>query len=653
LSPDGRWIAYTRGSNLFGYDLETSVEHQYTTDGSDRVYNGWASWVYYEEIFGRPSRHAAFWWSPDSSRIAFMRFDESNVPLFPIYHAGGQRGTLEEQRYPKAGDPNPLVAVGVVRVDGGPVVWMDFDRQADHYLAWPSWTPDSRILTVQWMNRGQDTIRLYNCDTDTGKKAQIFEEVQTGWVEFFKDLYQFRDGSGFLLRSNADGWDHLYLYAADGALRKRLTSGSWRVSSIATVDEANGVVYFMGRPGKSWDEQLMRVGLDGTGVEQLTRGEGVHAVEVAPGGAYFIDAVSTVSTPPRMTLHRGDGTPVRVLADARTSSAGQYAWGKAELFTIPSGDGYELPAFWVLPPDFNPARRYPVLFTVYGAPDAGRVHNTWLGLQPHYWAQRGIITISVDHRGSGHFGKKGTALMHRSLGRWEMADLIAAATWLRSKPFVAGDRIGITGSSYGGYTTMMALTYGAGHFNFGQAVSGVTDWKLYDSIYTERYMDAPAENPDGYRNGAVLTWIDRYTGGLRITHGAVDENVHLQNSLQVVERLTTNNKPFELMLYPDSRHTFEFAQHAHAMQEQHDFWMRTLLAADPGPGNQQPGNWEPGTGEPGTRSREPGTRDRGFLLFEPPARPTRPMGHRVTAALPAHPPYSLRTPRPTYPHHSP
>lgn len=577
FSPDGKWVAYTREHNLYAYDLENSVEHQYTTDGSSTVYNGWASWVYYEEILGRASQYAAFWWSPDSSRLAFMRFDDSPVPVFPIYHADGQHGVLEQQHYPKAGDPNPYVKMGVVKVAEGRIVWMDFAERADHYIAWPFWTADSRTLTVQWMNRGQDTIRFYSCDPETGTKASIFEEKQPSWVRFFEDIYYFKDGSGFLLRTDVDGWDHLYHYGNDGKLKKRLTSGNWAVTSIERVDEARGLVYFMGRPKKTWDAHLMRVRLDGAGLEQLTQEEGAHRVQVSPAGRYFIDTVSTVSTPTAIYLYQSDGKLVRKLGDAKSKVTEEYAWGKAELFTIPSGDGFDLPAYWVLPVNFDPGKKYPVIFSIYGGPDAGTVRNSWLGLQAHYWAQRGVITISVDHRGSGHFGKKGTALMHRNLGKWEMADLAAAVKWLKTKSFVAQDKIGITGSSYGGYTTLRALTCDADYFNFGQAGSSVTDWKLYDSVYTERYMDTPSENPEGYKEGAVLTCAERYRGGLRITHGTIDDNVHMQNSVQVIDWLTRNNKRFELMIYPDSRHGIQASQRAHLMREMHDFWVRNLL----------------------------------------------------------------------------
>ncbi|MBI2220522.1 MAG: S9 family peptidase [Acidobacteria bacterium] len=578
FSPDGRWVAYTRGNNLFAFDLEKTVEHQYTDDGSETILNGYSSWVYMEEILGRGTAHAAFWWAPDSTKLAFMRFDDSPVPVFPIYHSAGQHGELERQRYPKAGDPNPYVQVGIVSVNDGKTVWTDFDPKADHYLAWPFWTPDSRTLTVQWVNRGQDTIRFYNCDAATGKKQQIYEEKQPAWVDFYQDLYYFQDGSGFLLRSPLDGWEHLYHYSNDGTLKRRLTEGEWRVDSIARVDEKNGWIYFMARPqNATWDLQLMRVKVDGTGLQRLTRTDGTHGVRLSTDGSHYIDTFSNITTPQQMALYSADGTLVRKLGDARAAAGPPIAWGKGELFTIPSGDGFNLPAYWVLPPSFDAQRRHPVIFSIYGGPDSGTVRNAFPNLQAHYWAQRGVITISVDHRGSGHFGKKGVFLMHRRLGQWEMRDLATAVDWLRARSFIAADRIGITGGSYGGYTTMMALTNAAGKFNYGQAGSPVTAWELYDSVYTERLMDTPAENPEGYKSGAVLTYIDRYQGGLRITHGTIDDNVHMQNSLQVIDWLTTHNKPFEVMLYPGSRHGLQMSQRPHANRESHDFWVRHLL----------------------------------------------------------------------------
>jgi len=577
FSPDGKMLAYTRGNDLFAYDLAAGLERQLTADGSDTILNGHASWVYMEEILGRSGAYRAFWWSPDSARLVYLRFDDAPVPQFPLYRADGQHGELEMQRYPKAGDPNPTVQAGVVSVADGKTVWLDFDPKADRYLAFPTWTPDSKAVVVQWMNRGQDTIRLYSCDPATGAKTQLHEEKQGSWVEFYEDLKLLADGR-FLLRSSVDGWDHLYLHAPDGSLERRLTSGAWRVTGIEAADEKGGWVYLSGRPKRSWDSALLRVRIDGTGLQTLTPEDGVHRVRVSPSGAFFTDTFSTIKEPSRMTLRAANGALVRALGDTRTEAMAEYAWGKPELFTVFSGDGFDLPVSWVLPPDFDETRQYPVLMSIYGGPDAATVFNSWPGVQSHYWAQRGVITVRADHRGSGHFGKKATALMHRNLGKWEMADYGAVAAWLRNRPFVAKDRIGITGGSYGGYVTLMAMTAGAPAFNVGQASASVSDWRLYDSVYTERYMDTPSENPDGYKQGAVLTHVEKYVGGLKITHGTMDDNVHMQNSIQVVDWLVSHNKSFELMLYPNSRHGYVAAQRPHSTRETHDFWARTLLA---------------------------------------------------------------------------
>ncbi len=579
LSPDGRVLAYTRGGNLFSYDLVNRLERQLTADGGDTIRNGYASWVYYEEILGRASNYRAFWWSPDGTRLAFLRFDESPVPVFPIYRADGQHGTLEQHRYPKAGDPNPLVRAGVVSATGGTVTWLAFPPDADHYLAWLSWTRDGSKVLVQWMNREQDTIRVLHGDPRTGATAVLFEERQSAWVNWFEDLTPLASGD-LLVRSDVDGWDHLYLHGPDGTRKRQLTRGTWRVRQILHVDEVVGVVLVLAQPGaigRTWNTEVRAVRLDGSGETTITSAPGTYQVRVAPDGRHFLATRSSVTDPPVLALHRADGTVVREIAWARTDATASYAWGRAELFTIPSGDGFDLPALWVLPPDFDRRKTYPVLLAVYGGPDAGTVRNAWASAQAHYWAQRGVIWMAIDHRGSGHHGKEGVALMHRALGRWEMHDYGKAAEWLRAQPFVARGRIGITGGSYGGYTTLLALTRGAPAFDVGLASAPVTDWRLYDTVYTERYMDRPSDNPEGYRDGSVLTWIDRYQGGLRLTHGTIDDNVHLQNSLQVIDWLTEHDRPFELMLYPDSRHGVQASQRKHAAREAHDFWVRTLL----------------------------------------------------------------------------
>jgi len=577
LSPDSKYLAYTRANNLYAFDLDSGLEYQITADGSETVYNGWASWVYFEEILGRGSRYAAFWWSPDSRKIAFLRFDDRPVPIFPIFRSTGVHGELENQRYPKSGDPNPKVKLGIVALPDNKVVWADFDENADHYVAWPFWLPASDRLAVQWMNRGQDNIKIFSVDPKTGGKEEILDEKQAAWVEFFEDLHFFKDGSGFLLRSDVDGWRHLYSYDLKGKLRARLTEGSWQVAGISLVDEKNKWVYFSANEEKSTETGLYRVRFDGQGLEHLSKEPGSHFCQVSPGGSYFLDMSTSVEHPSRQDLFRSDGTRVRNVDSSESPALKEYALAKKELFTIPTEDGYSLPAYWILPPDFDEAKKYPVVFTVYGGPGAPTVSNSYPPVPWLYLAQEGIIVLSVDHRGSGHFGKKGAALMHRSLGKWEMNDLSQAVKWLRQKPFVDAAKIGITGGSYGGYTTCLALTYGADYFTHGIASSSVTDWKLYDSVYTERYMDTPAENKEGYEFGSVMTHAKNLKGVLFLEHGDMDDNVHMQNTVQLIDALMEQDKNFEYMVFPNQRHGFGGKKRENANRRHVDFWFKHLL----------------------------------------------------------------------------
>ena len=577
LSPDGKRAAYTRDHNLYSFDIENGVEYQLTADGSDTLYNGWASWVYYEEILGRGSRYRAFWWSPDSQKIAFLQFDDSPVPIFPITRARGQHGELEKERYPKPGDPNPYVKLGVVSSTGGDIVWADVKEKADHYVAFPIWLPDSSRLTFQWMNREQDNIKIYAMDLDTGKKKEIYDEKQSSWVDFFSSLYFFTDGSGFLLNSDKDGWSHNYYYDLEGNLIKRLTEGEWSASRPSLVDTKNKRIFFSGRKGAMTDSHFFVVNLDGSELKQLTKEAGSHRANISTGGSYYIDSFSNTTTPTKMDLYGTDGKHIKSLGDSRTALMDEYNLAKKELFTIPTEDGWDLPASWVLPADFDKSKKYPVIFSIYSGPGSGSVSNSPASLTHQYFAQEGIITIAVDHRGSGKFGKKGMALMHRSLGKWEMHDLIEAVKWLHKQSFIDKDKIGITGGSYGGYATCMALTYGADYFTHGYARSSVTAWELYDSVYTERYMDRPFENKEGYAFGSAMTHAKNFKGVLFMAHGEMDDNVHMQNTIHLISKLMDEGKQFGFMIYPNQRHGFGGRTRAHSNRHYVDFWFEHFL----------------------------------------------------------------------------
>jgi dipeptidyl-peptidase-4 len=577
LSPDGNFVAFTRNNDLYAIDLTTGKEYRYTKDGSNVIYNGWASWVYFEEILGRSSRYRAFWWSPDSKKLGFYRFNDASVPLFPLFNHLGVHGSLENTRYPEPGDPNPEVRIGIVSVNDGGVVWADFNEQADQYFGMPFWTAEGRQFFVQWMNRRQDTLRIFSVDPATGKTNAIYTEYQPSWVEWFTSINFLKGNSGFVLKTDKDGWSHLYVHSMDGALKNRLTSGRWSVVDLKQIDDDAGKVYFTARKEASTRIDLYSVHLDGSGLERSTSGEFNHSVDVSTKGSYFIDNYTNASTPSRMALCRNSGKRVRDLGDSKTKAFEDCLTARSKLFHIKTPDGYELPALWTLPTDFDSTKKYPVLFSVYGGPNSMNVSDSWGGIREQWLSLEGVIQFSVDHRGSGHFGKDGVALMYRNLGKWEMIDYIEAVKWLRRQSFVDSTRICITGGSYGGYVTCMALTAGADYFTHGIAGSSVTDWLLYDSHYTERYMGLPSENPEGYKNGSVLTYADKYRGMLRIVHGTTDDNVHMQHILQLVDTLEDLNKNFELMIYPNGRHGWGGAKAVHDRNETYRFYYKYLI----------------------------------------------------------------------------
>lgn len=578
LSPDGLKIAYTKKGDLFVFNTVAKKETRFTTDGSDIIFNGYASWVYYEEILGRRSRYKAFWWSPDSSRIVFMRFDQEKVPVFTLFRAKGDYGSLEQTRYPKPGYPNPTVKLAVALLKSGSVNWIDYNDPNEHYLAFPKWNKNASKIFFQWMNRDQDHIKIYCYETASGKLEQVYEEKQPTWVEFFEggDFYILKNDD-LLIRSSRDGWYHIYYISQKTGMRQ-ITSGEWTVNGIERIDEKRKIIYFGARKEDSTQYDFYRTGFDGKKIKRLTQFPGSHSVTVSPKGRYFIDRYSSLSTPTRIDIRDNRGRLVRKVADSYSPVIEQYKLAKPELFRVKTDDGYHLPVTWTLPPDLDKTgktRKYPVVFIIYGGPGASSVRNSYgRGTERFFLAQEGIISVSADHRGSGHFGKKGIDLMHRQLGKWEMHDYIQVINHLKTLPFVDGEKIGITGGSYGGYIAAYALTHSAGHFGCGISGAPVMDWRLYDSVYTERYMDTPQQNPEGYKSSSVFTYIDNLKGKLRLTHGAMDDNVHPQNSLQFLDKALDRGYFIEFMLYPGNRHGIRGDKGKTDRKHDLDFWFR-------------------------------------------------------------------------------
>jgi dipeptidyl-peptidase-4 len=578
LSPDGRYVAFTRNNDLYSIEIATGKETRYTTDGSDVIYNGWASWVYYEEILGRVSRYRAFWWSPDSRYLAYMHFDDTQVPVFPIYSEKGQHGYLENTRYPKAGDTNPTVRIGTVPVTGGKTIWADFNEKEDQYFGTPFFTPEGH-LWVQWMNRGQDNLKIYEINPDNGAKKEIYDERQSTWINWFDPVSFLNAGKGFILRSDKSGWSHLYWYSMDGGFKKQLTSGNWTVTGVAAIDQQQQMVYFTARKEAAPRVDYYQVSLKTGAITRLSFGDYLHNVNVSPQGGYFITTYSNLSTPPKMALLNNKGKVIRELGNSKGSQFDQYNLAGTQLQYYKTRDGLSLPMTITMPLHMQPGKKYPVLISIYGGPGAGTVYDSWKPtLTPQWWAEEGVIQVAIDNRSSGQLGKMGMNYIHRQMGRYEIEDYMDAATWLRAQPWTDTSKICITGGSFGGYMTCMALTYGADVFTHGMANYAVTDWQLYDSHYTERYMDTPAENPEGYRTTSVLTYADRYRGLIRITHGTMDDNVHMQNSIQLVNKLEDLGKHFEFMVYPGERHGWRTSiKNRHSDDEMYRFIYNYLL----------------------------------------------------------------------------
>ena len=581
FSPNSKKIAYTKNKDLYVYDLTDNKETRLTFDASDKIYNGYCSWVYMEEILERTSHYAAFWWSPDGNKLAYLRTDETSVPVFTLNRLDepdGVHGLIEATPYPKPGDPNPKVKMGIADLATTKTTWVKTDYNIDQYIAWPFWTPDSKKLAVQVINRDQNSISILLADVLTGDYTQIYNESRKTWVEFHEDIYVMNNGSGFILRSYKNDWENLYYYAWDGKLIAPLTNFNFRVTGINRVDEDSKMLYFNATGPESTQSHAYRVGLDGKNLLQMTSGEGTHNVSISPRGTYFIDSWNSVTSTGSIIAYNKSGKKIREIYKFEQPVYDPAKNSKPEMVKIMTSDGlFNMPAIITYPLNFDPSKKYPVVFTIYGGPDSKNVTDRWQGNNPSWYAQNGIITFTVDHRGSGQFGKKGLDYLYRSLGKWEIIDYEDAVKWLRAKPFVDSTHIGITGSSYGGYMTCLALTKGAGFWTHGFAGSSVTDWRLYDDVYTERYMDTPQDNPDGYKDGSTLTFVKNYKGKLYMTHGDMDDNVHMQNSIYLISKMEDEGKVFEFMLYPEGRHGWGGAKGVHSRNEANNFWLRNFF----------------------------------------------------------------------------
>ena len=555
FSPDGRQVAFVRDNNIFVTDLASGAEQALTTDGGDNVINGTSDWVYEEELDLRD----AFRWSPDGQRIAFWRLDQTAIRPYYLMNADPLYPTLVPVRYPKAGTPNAEVRIGVVEVASGHTTWVELGADRDIYVAAMDFAESSLEIWLTRLNRLQNRLDLMLADVRTGASRIIMTDADSAWVDARQPVW-LDGGKQFLYLSERDGFAHLYLYTRAGALVRRVTGGDWDVLEVRGVDEKARAVYVTGAIDGPTERPLLRVGLDGKSVTRISHEAGAHNPEFDPSRRFYIDYYSRAGVPPVEQLRNADGTLLRTIADNAALAGKVAALGLKgpEFLKLRTPDGVELNALMIKPRDFDPAKRYPLLMYGYGGPGSQTVVDSWGG--PTYlWyqmlAQDGYVIAAVDNRGTGGRGARFKKLTYLRLGHYECADQISAARYFGSLPYVDPSRIGLWGWSYGGYMAARTLFVGGGVFAAAMAVAPVTDWRLYDTIYAERYMRTPGQNPQGYDEGSALAYADSLKGRFLLVHGTGDDNVHFQNSLRLIQRLEQANKQFDMRIYPNKTHS--------------------------------------------------------------------------------------------------
>jgi dipeptidyl-peptidase 4 len=561
ISPDAKWVSYVQNFNLWTVGVATKEKKQLTTGGSEEILKAKLDWLYPEELSSR----TAYWWSPDSSRIAYFEMDERPVTKYPIYDMSTDSGAVESTRFPQAGEANPIVRVGIISVTGGETRWLDTGSDKNVYIARVNWMPDGKHIAIQRLNRAQTRLDLMLFDASSGTSNTILTETDKYWLNLSDDLHFFADGQRFLWTSERSGYRHIYLYDISGKLLKQLTSGDWAVTGVEgfgpqsanglVVDERRGVVYFLSNKNNAVESQLFRVSISDGTVSQLTHVHGVHSPDIAPDDSAYLDTYSSASVPPKQELDRIDGTKIAMLAENDVPELVEYHLPPVEFLTVAADDGTILHASMIKPPDFDPARKYPVLIETYGGPDAQDVRDQWGGaLWSDVMAQRGYIVWSLDNRGSTGRGHAFETPIYHQFGKIELADQLAGVKYLKSLAYVDGTRIGIWGWSYGGYMTLTALFHAPDVFKAGVAVAPVTDWRLYDTAYTERYMGTPQENEAGYRESSPAYFPQNLKGKLMVAHGTGDDNVHFANTALLLNHFIEAGKYPELLIFPGRGH---------------------------------------------------------------------------------------------------
>jgi dipeptidyl-peptidase-4 len=583
LSPDGNRAAFVRRNNLYVLDLASGAEIALTRDGSATVLNGTLSGVYWEESFDHED--AGYWWSPDSTAIAFLRSDESAVSVVTFSDFTPPVPNIIEQRYPKPGGVNPTVRLGIVDVRGGRTAWLDPSAAPYEYILGVEWLPDSRRVAVQVTNRAQTRLDLLVVGRSDAEAKRVLTETDDAWVTQH-DVTFLEGGARFLWTSERDGFTHLYLFSADGSLISRLTRGEWSVRGPGSffgapldsswVDEAQGLVYFTALERSPAERHLYRVRLDGTGFERISRAGGIHRPHFSPDRRFYLDAHSSHAGPPSLLLRAADGTERVVVAPPRTDLVDGLELAGPEFTTIAAADGFAMPARIVRPNGFDRSRRYPVILYVYGGPSAPMVRDAWpdeTGYFEQVLVREGYVVVQVDNRSATGISKRlENPVVRRVWSDGELTDLVAAVRWLKSQAWVDPERVGVWGWSGGGTFTLLAMTRSQ-EFKAGIAVAPLTDFRYYDTKFAETYMKTPADNPDGYEYTSLVRRAKDLRGRVLLVHGTHDDNVHPQSTLAFADELIKAGKQFDMMMYPMRKHTIDDRPaRIHLFNKMLEFW---------------------------------------------------------------------------------
>tara|TARA_Y100001937_G_scaffold96450_1_gene131139 strand:- start:2040 stop:4247 length:2208 start_codon:yes stop_codon:yes gene_type:complete len=558
ISPNGRYVAFIREQNLFVLEIATGKETQLTFDGGGVIKNGMAEFVAQEEM----GRMTGYWWAPDDSKIAFTRTDESGVAEVVRNEIYAEEIKLFNQRYPYTGTANAKIQLGVVSVADGKINWLPHGDNDDIYLPRVEWTKNARYLSYQWQSRDQHKLELRLVDLSNNQQKVLLTETSNTWLNLHDDLHFLKDDKGFIWASERDGYKHLYYYDFDGKLQRQLTQGAWVVDELDAVNEKQGMVYFTARKDTPLERHLYQVSLKGGDTKRLTAPNYDHALVMAKDGSSFIDSFSNVTTPNKVALRALDGTVLTWLEQNELNKTHPltpyHSQLKAPRFgTINAEDGQVMHYRMFEPAALEPGKKYPVIVSVYGGPHAQRVTNSWSArdLYLHYLVQQGYLVFQLDNRGSYNRGKAFEDPIYKKLGVAEIADQIKGVEYLRSLPYVDAGKIAIYGHSYGGYMAIMAMFKASDYFAAGVSGAPVTDWALYDTHYTERYLGHPDDNAAGYEASAVFPYADGLKGKLLIYHGMADDNVLFTHSTKLYKQLQDKGLLFDMINYPGSKHS--------------------------------------------------------------------------------------------------